>query len=156
MCHIHWKLLTLGCRANMTQIRQSRHITQSRTDSGRGLSHFLSDSVLNHSSCSLLARKRNSKTLSVRYDFIAERVLQSPFPSSQFTDGTTSSPRELFLLLLLYYSQAKNSVIQKSMSLRYEPSSEPPHISGKSLFLNRELYRSVQWFPPRSVRSAAE
>ena len=28
------------------------------------------------------------------------------------------------------------------MSLKYEPSSEPLHISAKELFLNRELYRT--------------
>jgi len=30
------------------------------------------------------------------------------------------------------------------MSLKYEPASEPLHIYAKKLFLNRELYRSVQ------------
>ena len=30
------------------------------------------------------------------------------------------------------------------MSLKYEPSSEPLHISAEQLFLNQELYRSVQ------------
>jgi len=30
------------------------------------------------------------------------------------------------------------------MSLKYEPSSEPLHNSAKWLFLNRELYRTVQ------------
>ena len=30
------------------------------------------------------------------------------------------------------------------MSLKYEPSSEPLHISAKQLFLNRELYRTVE------------
>ena len=36
---------------------------------------------------------------------------------------------------LMYYSQASSWVIQTSMSLTYEPSSEPLHISVKQLFL---------------------
>ena len=44
-----------------------------------------------------------------------------------------------FLLLSAY-----NGVIQRSTSLRYEPSSEPLLITAKQLFLNRELYRAVQ------------
>ena len=43
---------------------------------------------------------------------------------------------------LLYYSRAWIRVIQKSMSLQYEPCSEPLHISVKQLLSNRELYRS--------------
>jgi len=34
--------------------------------------------------------------------------------------------------------------MQESMSLKYEPSSEPVHISVKWLFLNWKLYLSVQ------------
>ena len=34
-------------------------------------------------------------------------------------------------------------MIHKSMSLKYEPSSEPLHIAAKQLLLNRELYRTV-------------
>ena len=34
------------------------------------------------------------------------------------------------------------------MSLKYEPSSEPLHISAKWLFLDCELYRSVQLSTP--------
>ena len=33
---------------------------------------------------------------------------------------------------------------KKSMSLVYEPSSEPLHISAKDMFFNRELYQTVQ------------
>ena len=35
-------------------------------------------------------------------------------------------------------------MIKKSISLEYEPSSEPLHISVKQLFLNQELQRSAQ------------
>ena len=38
-------------------------------------------------------------------------------------------------------------MIQKSTSFKYEPFPEPLLISAKQLFLNRELYRAVQFSP---------
>jgi hypothetical protein len=43
--------------------------------------------------------------------------------------------KEPLLLLFLSYPRAESCVIHKSMSLKYEPSSEPLHISAKYLFL---------------------
>ena len=47
--------------------------------------------------------------------------------------GTNAEPGYFFSLR--YHSQ----VIQKSVSLKYEPSSEPLHISARYLFLNRSV-----------------
>ena len=52
--------------------------------------------------------------------------------------------RSLRAQVFFFFFITLKPVIQKSMSLKYEPSWEPLRISVKQLFLNRELYLSVQ------------
>ena len=49
---------------------------------------------------------------------------------------------DLIIIIIFYYSRAYRWVIHQSMSLKYEPFSEPLHISAKYLTLHRELYRT--------------
>ena len=72
-----------------------------------------------------------------------------PQPRSQIVGQQTTNAqpwtgdqRPSSSFLLLYYSRSLSSVIQTSLSLQYEPSSEPLHNSAKSLFLNREPFRT--------------
>ena len=61
-------------------------------------------------------------------------------PSFPEASSEAPFPRNCFPLLL-YYSRASTWVKQKSMSLKYESSSEPLRISAKLLFLNPAPYQ---------------
>ena len=56
------------------------------------------------------------------------------------------------LFFLLCYSQAQSCVIQKSMSLKYEPASEPLHI-GQAPLVSLFLYQVLQVMSLRVLKA---
>ena len=75
-------------------------------------------------------RERESRSETAREKERESERERETVPSTIRFRASSSSP------LLHYYSRALTWVIQQSMSLKYEPSSEPFYISAQDLFLN--------------------